>query len=65
MVKPLNASVKAGSIETIADSYGLGKSTIRRAIREGKLKPTRCGRRVLVRIADMEAFLDRESKEKE
>lgn len=62
MLKTLNTNLRAGSIEMIADSYGLGKSTLRKAIREKRLRSTRCGRRVLIRIPDMERFLDQESK---
>lgn len=57
MVMVNNLPVRATSIEGISEMFGLGKSTLRRAIRSGKLRATHIGRRVVVRIADAEAFI--------
>lgn len=58
MVKPDNVlPVRATGLKGISKMYGLGKSTLRKAINEGKLRAIRIGRRTVVRIADAEAFI--------
>lgn len=37
--------------------YGLGKSTLRKAINEGRLRAIRIGRRTVIRVADADAFI--------
>jgi excisionase family DNA binding protein len=49
--------VRATSLKGISKMYGLGKSTLRKAINEGRLRAVRIGRRTVIRIADAEAFI--------
>jgi len=49
--------VKATSVAGISRMFGIGKSTVRKAIREGKLRASHVGRRVVIRIADAETFI--------
>jgi excisionase family DNA binding protein len=49
--------VRATSLKGISKMYGLGKSTLRKAINEGRLRAIRIGRRTVIRIADAEAFI--------
>jgi excisionase family DNA binding protein len=44
------------SVEEAAAACGLGQSTIRRLIREGKLPARRIGTRLLICRADLETF---------
>jgi excisionase family DNA binding protein len=57
MVKSESLPLKATSLKGISKMYGLGKSTLRKAINEGRLRALRIGRRTLVRIADADAFI--------
>lgn len=45
------------SVADIAQIYGLGRLTVYRAVWSGKLRVRRVGRRVLVRLADAEAWI--------
>jgi excisionase family DNA binding protein len=49
--------VRATSLKGISKMYGLGKSTLRKAINEGRLRAVRIGRRTVIRIDDAEAFI--------
>ena len=49
--------VRATSLKGISKMYGLGKSTLRKAINEGRLHAIRIGRRTVIRIADADAFI--------
>lgn len=49
--------VRATSLRGISKMYGLGKSTLRKAINEGRLRAVRIGRRTVIRIDDAEAFI--------
>jgi excisionase family DNA binding protein len=49
--------VRATSLKGISKMYGLGKSTLRKAINEGRLRAIRIGRRTVIRIADADAFI--------
>jgi excisionase family DNA binding protein len=49
--------VRAASLKGISRMYGLGKSTLRKAINEGRLRAIRIGRRTVIRIADAEVFI--------
>jgi excisionase family DNA binding protein len=49
----------AGGPKTIAQRYSLGESTVRRAIREGKLKATQVGRRIVVRFDDADRWISK------
>jgi len=44
-------------VQTAASELGVGQSTLRRWIREGRLPVVRLGRRVLIRPAALEKFL--------
>ena len=57
MVKSQSLPVRATSLEGISKMYGLGKSTLRKAINEGRLRAIHIGRRTVIRIADAEAFI--------
>jgi excisionase family DNA binding protein len=58
MAKPSDSlPVRATSLNGISKMYGLGKSTLRKAINEGRLRAIRIGRRTVVRIADADAFI--------
>jgi excisionase family DNA binding protein len=57
MVKSDSLPVRATSLKGISKMYGLGKSTLRKAINEGRLRAIRIGRRTVVRIVDAEAFI--------
>ena len=57
MVKSDSLPVRATSLKGISKMYGLGKSTLRKAINEGRLRAIRIGRRTVIRIADAEAFI--------
>lgn len=49
--------VRATSLKGISKMYGLGKSTLRKAINDGRLRALRIGRRTVIRIADADAFI--------
>ena len=49
--------VMATSIAGISKMFGLGKSTLRRAISDGKLRASHIGRRVVIRVSDAEEFI--------
>jgi excisionase family DNA binding protein len=57
MVKSDSLPVRATSLKGISKMYGLGKSTLRKAINEGRLRAIHIGRRTVIRIADAEAFI--------
>lgn len=57
MVKSDSLPVRATSLKGISKMYGLGKSTLRKAINEGRLRAIRIGRRTVIRIADADAFI--------
>lgn len=45
------------SLETVAQSLGVSKHTIRAFVRRGRLRPTKVCRRLLFDPADVEAFV--------
>lgn len=49
--------VRATSLKGISKMYGLGKSTLRKAIKEGRLRAVHIGRRTVIRVADADAFI--------
>jgi excisionase family DNA binding protein len=52
-----STEVKATSVDGISQMYGLGKATVRRAIERGELRVSRVGRRVVIRVADVEKWI--------
>jgi len=54
--------IMAVSVQVAARIYGLGQSTVWQAIRAGKLPAHRVGRRVLLRLTDLETWIDSGSK---
>jgi excisionase family DNA binding protein len=55
MTKPSRLTV---SVAEAAGMLGVSKMTITRMIKAGKLKATKIDRRVLIKLADIEATLD-------
>ena len=49
--------VRAVSIEEAARIYGLSKSTLRRGIQRRQLRAARVGRRIVIRISELEKWL--------
>lgn len=49
--------VKAVSIDRLALMYGVHHNTVRNAIRAGKLRFSRIGRRIVIRIVDAEKWI--------
>ena len=49
--------VRAVSIEEAARLYGLSKSTLRRGIQSRRLRAARVGRRIVIRISELEKWL--------
>jgi excisionase family DNA binding protein len=49
--------IKAVTIDDAAKMTSLGKSTIIRLIREGKLKATRIGKRVVIPVPEIEKLI--------
>ena len=49
---------KALSIREAAEALGVHPDTISNWVRDGKLRAVKIGRRVLIRVADIEAMLD-------
>ena len=47
----------AFSLHEVSQATGLGYSTVRRVVREGQLPTVRVGRRLLVRVSDLDAWL--------
>ena len=45
------------SVEQAAEFLGISQFTVRAYLRDGKLKPTRIGRRVLLRQEELERFV--------
>ena len=56
-VKSDTLPVRAAGINGISKMYGLGKTTLRKAIREGRLRAIKIGRRTVIRILDAEKFI--------
>jgi excisionase family DNA binding protein len=54
---PINLSLKCVSVSEAAEHLGVGPLTIRRLIKNGKLRAAHVGRRVTIRLSDLEAFL--------
>lgn len=57
MVKSESLPLKAASLKGISKMYGLGKSTLQKAINEGRLRALHIGRRTLIRIVDADDFI--------
>ena len=57
-------TIRAVSVLTAARIYGLGKSMLWEAIRTKKLPAHRVGRRVLLKLTDLEDWVDSGSKKK-
>ena len=53
------------TVKQAAETSGLGSSTIRLLIRKRQLRAQRVGRRVLVKRADLERFLESNSNRRE
>jgi len=51
------AEVKATSIHGVCQMYGFGETTVERALRRGALPFSRVGRRIVIRIADVEKWI--------
>jgi excisionase family DNA binding protein len=49
--------VRATSISGVCQMYGFGEATVARAIRRGELPVSRVGRRVVIRIDDVEKWI--------
>jgi excisionase family DNA binding protein len=59
----VTASNKLGyTVEEVSEQSSLSKAFLRQKIREGKLKATYFGRRVVILRDDLEAFLKKGSK---
>jgi len=54
--------IQAVRVTDAARMFGLGKTTLWRAIRDGRLRSSRVGRRVLLKLADVEAWIEAETK---
>jgi excisionase family DNA binding protein len=52
-----NTDVRATSIHGVCQMYGLGETTVERALRQGALPFFRVGRRIVIRIADVEKWI--------
>lgn len=61
--KPLTEEVpRLGySVDEAAAALGIGRSTLYRLIRDGRLRTLRLGRRVLITATELEGFLARAS----
>jgi len=46
-------------VEDAAKALGIGRTFAFHLIKEGKLKAVKCGRRTLIPVAEVEAFLSR------
>lgn len=55
---PIVSYPKSLSVEQTADALGVVPLTIRRLIKSKKLKASKVGRRVIVRPADIDKYLD-------
>lgn len=55
---PRNLPVIAASPREIAAMFGIGKDLIYAALRSGELPSSKVGTRRIIKVADMEAFLD-------
>ncbi len=47
------------SVEDAAGALGIGRTFAFQLIKEGKLKAVKCGRRTLIPVAEVKAFLSR------
>lgn len=56
-----NPKLRMMSLEQIAGHYPISERTLLRHIQEGKLSAIRFGRRYLVTVAALEAFIDQQS----
>jgi excisionase family DNA binding protein len=52
-----NMQIKATSIRGVCQMYGFGQATVERAIRKGDLPASRVGRRIVIRISDIEKWI--------
>jgi excisionase family DNA binding protein len=50
------------SLREVAEATGLGTTTLRRVVQRGELPTVRVGRRRLVRVEDVEAWLAKRSR---
>ena len=57
-----NGVVPVLSIDEVAEHLGLHRKTIEKMIRLGDLTPTRVGRRVMVRVDELQQFIDRHTE---
>lgn len=55
----MKKTVRATSVKEISDQYGISARSLQRAIRRGELPAARIGRRLLVRISDVDALFGR------
>ena len=55
---PRNLPVLAAGPREIAAMFGIGKDLIYAALRTGELPSSKVGTRRIIKVADMEAFLD-------
>jgi excisionase family DNA binding protein len=54
--------IAAVRVPDAARMFGLGKTTLWRAIHDGRLRSSRVGRRVLLRPGDVEAWIQAETQ---
>jgi excisionase family DNA binding protein len=54
--------ITAVRVPDAARMFGLGKTTLWRAIHDGRLRSSRVGRRVLLRPGDVEAWIEAETR---
>jgi excisionase family DNA binding protein len=54
--------ITAVRVTDAARMFGLGKTTLWRAIHDGRLRSSRVGRRVLLRPGDVEAWIEAETR---
>jgi len=55
-LKPANGAPELLTLDELASSWKISKSTIRKWIRQGKLKPVRLCRRVLISHEEAQRF---------
>lgn len=68
----MEASVSTGvarerlalSIAEVAEALGVSLSTLKREVARGELRVTRIGRRVVVRVGELDAYLNKKTEKR-
>jgi excisionase family DNA binding protein len=58
----MNEITRTATVETVADRLGVSPWTVRSWIRQGRIPFAKVGKRVLVRVDDIEALLAQNTK---